>query len=103
MFSVVFYIFMQFFTIYTVTKVALAQVEDGYLIAKFRKEKAWLTRKIPNDPIAYEEVDQLKQRSLTIPDTLRKLNMKESISRMRDNRLKVNTVMPKLVEKQEMI
>lgn len=73
------YVIVNNFFIFILMKVALAQVEEGYLTARWRSESDWLSKNVVLDPGAVSELDELKLKSLTIPDTLRKIILRRTV------------------------
>ena len=55
-----FYFVVNNFFIFIVMKVALAQVEEGYLTARWRSESDWLSKNIVLDPGMVSVLDELK-------------------------------------------
>ena len=74
-----FYVLVNNYFIFGFMKVALAQVEEGYLTARWRSDSDWLSKSIVLDPGVFSEFDQLQQTAITIPDILRKIILRKTI------------------------
>ena len=62
------------FGVFIINKIALAQVEEGYLINKFENRFDWLTKRI-QDPLINADYKRVERKSLTMPEALKNYNL----------------------------
>jgi hypothetical protein len=77
LFSLFWYIiWVNFFGIFVVMRVPLAQVEDGYLDSKVRTDFDFITKKL-EDPMhqQHTKAEHIMHTSLTIPEAMKRLNL----------------------------
>lgn len=98
----IFYFMMLNYIIFGVSQVALAMVEEGYLTAKEQSDFDWVAKKSIDDPCKPSDLEEIKKKSLTIPETIKIYNMRKRLDEVDRKAMSVMLDKePNLVESKE--